>query len=117
MPWKDRSAMDEKASFILEWESGESTVSELCKSFGISRTLAYRYIARYALYGVAGLKEQSRAPRHVWNRTAKDLEEAIVEWRHKKPRLGPLKLREKLRERFRRRRLPAVSTIAAVLKR
>ena len=52
MPWKDRSAMDEKASFILEWESGESTVSELCKSFGISRTLAYRYIARYALYGV-----------------------------------------------------------------
>jgi transposase InsO family protein len=117
MPWKDRSAMDEKASFILEWESGESTVSELCKSFGISRTLAYRYIARYALYGVAGLKEQSRAPRHVWNRTAKDLEEAIVEWRHKKPRLGPLKLLEKLRERFRGRRLPAVSTVAAVLKR
>ena len=37
-----------------EWESGESTVSALCESFGISRTLAYRYIGRY-------LKEASGA--------------------------------------------------------
>jgi transposase InsO family protein len=117
MPWKESSAMDEKASFILEWESGESTVSELCKSFGISRTLAYRYIARYLLQGVAGLQEQSRAPRRVWNRTSKEVEKTIVEWRRRKPRLGPLKLQEKLRERQGARKLPGVSTIALILKR
>ena len=117
MPWKERSAMDEKASFILEWESGESTVSALCESFGISRTLGYRLIARYLLYGLEGLQERSRVARRVWNRTAKDLEEAVVELRRKKPRRGPLKLREKLRERYPRRRLPAVSTIALILKR
>lgn len=109
--------MDEKASFILEWESGESTVSELCTSFGISRTLGYRYIARYLLQGVAGLQEQSRAPRRVWNRTSKEVEEAIVEWRRKRPRLGPLKLQEKLRKRQRAGKLPGVSTIALILKR
>jgi transposase InsO family protein len=117
MPWKESSAMDEKASFILEWESGESTVSELCKSFGISRSLGYRYIARYLLQGVAGLQEQSRAPRRVWNRTSKEVEEAIVEWRRKRPRLGPLKLQEKLRKRQRAGKLPGVSTIALILKR
>jgi hypothetical protein len=109
--------MEEKASFILEWESGESTVSDLCVSFGISRTLAYRYIARYLLQGMAGLQEQSRAPRRVWNRTSKEVEDVIVEWRRKRPRLGPLKLQEKLRKRQRGGNLPAVSTIALILKR
>ncbi len=117
MPWQERSAMDEKSSFILEWESGESTVSALCESFGISRTLAYRYIARYLDYGRSGLLNQSRAPRRVWNRTAGDLEKAIVELRRAKPRRGALKLLEGLRSQYRYRRLPAASTIALILKR
>jgi transposase InsO family protein len=117
MPWKERSAMDEKTSFILEWEAGESTVSALCQSFGISRTLAYRYINRYLDYGPAGLQGQPRAPRRVWNRTAEEFEKAIVELRRQKPRRGALKLREGLRERFGNVPLPAVSTIELILKR
>ena len=117
MPWQERSAMDEKASFIFEWESGESTVSALCESFGISRTLAYRYIGRYLDHGRAGLIDQSRAPRRVWNRTAEDLEQAVIELRRKKPRRGALKLHQLLREQFGRRPVPAVSTIELILKR
>jgi transposase InsO family protein len=110
--------MDEKASFILEWESGESTFTALCKSFGVSRTLGYRYVVRYLLRGVAGLREQSRAPRRVWNRTAPSVERAIVRLRGKWPRIGPLKIFQLLTERYRgRRKLPSVSTIALVLKR
>ena len=118
MPWRKRSAMDEKASFILEWQSGESTFTALCKSFGVSRTLGYRYVLRYLLRGVAGLREQSRAPRRVWNRTAPSVERAIVRLRGKWPRIGPLKIFQLLTERYRgRRKLPSVSTIALVLKR
>lgn len=109
--------MDEKASFIFEWESGESTVSALCESFGISRTLAYRYIGRYLDHGRAGLIEQSRAQRRVWNRTAEDLEQAVLELRRKKPRRGALKLHQLLQEQFGRRSVPAVSTIELILKR
>jgi len=117
MPWQARSTMDEKASFIFEWESGESTISALCESFGISRTLAYRYINRYLDYGRPGLLEQSRAPRRVWNRTAEDLEQAVLELRRKKPRRGALKLQQLLREQFGKRPVPAVSTIELILKR
>ena len=109
--------MDEKTSFIFEWESGESTVSALCESFGISRTLAYRYIARYLDHGRAGLVEQSRAPRRVWNRTAEELEQAIIELRRQKPRRGALKIRKLLWEQFGKQGLPAASTIALILKR
>ncbi len=118
MPWRERSTMDEKASFILEWQSGEHTFTSLCKSFGISRTLGYRYMLRYLLRGPAGLREQSRAPRRVWNRTAPEIERRIVSIRNKWPRMGPLKIFEMLRDRYRGgRKLPSVSTIALVLKR
>jgi transposase InsO family protein len=118
MPWRERSAMDEKASFILEWQSGEGTFSALCRYFGISRKLGYRYVVRFLLRGVAGLRERSRAPRRVWNRTAPDIERAIVGMRGKWPRIGPLKIFQLLTERYRDRpKLPSVSTIALVLKR
>jgi len=118
MPWREQSAMDEKASFILEWESGEHTFTALCKSYGVSRALGYRLVLRYLLRGVAGLKEQSRAPRRVWNRTAPEVERAIVGLRRKWKRIGPLKIYQLLSERYRgRRKVPSVSTIALVLKR
>jgi transposase InsO family protein len=110
--------MDEKASFILEWESGEHTFTALCRSYGVSRTLGYRIVLRYLLRGVAGLREQSRAPRRVWNRTAPEVERAIVGLRHKWKRIGPLKIYQLLSERYHgRRKVPSVSTIALVLKR
>jgi len=108
--------MEEKTSFVLEWESGESTVRALCEAFGISRTLGYRYIARYQDYGMAGLLERSRAPGRVWNRTAAELQQAVLELRRGKPRLGALKLRELLREQFPQRHLPSASTIERLLK-
>jgi transposase InsO family protein len=118
MPWRERSAMEEKASFILEWESGEHTFTALCKSYGISRALGYRLVVRYLLRGVAGLREQSRAPRKVWNRTAPEVEKAIVGLRRKWKRIGPLKIHQLLSERYHgRRKVPSVSTIALVLKR
>ena len=118
MPWRERSTMDEKASFILEWESGEHTFKVLCKSYGVSRALGYRLVLRYLLHGVAGLREQSRAPRRVWNRTVPEVERAIVGLRRKWKRIGPLKIYQLLSERYRgRRKVPSVSTIALVLKR
>ncbi len=110
--------MDEKASFILEWQSGEHSFAALCRAFGISRTLGCRYVLRFVLWGVAGLRERSRAPRRVWNRTAPRIERAIVRLRTRWPRMGPLKILQFLQERYgTRARLPAVSTIALVLKR
>jgi transposase InsO family protein len=118
MPWREQSAMDEKASFILEWEAGEHTFTALCKSYGVSRTAGYRLVARYLLLGVEALRESSRAPRRVWNRTPPEVERAIVVVRGKWKRIGPLKIRQLLRERYRgRRRVPSASTIALVLKR
>ena len=31
MPWKERKALDEKKSFIAEWEREEESLAELCR--------------------------------------------------------------------------------------
>jgi transposase InsO family protein len=117
MPWNQRSAMDEKVSFIMEWEAGDSPITELCEDYGVSSTLAYKYIRRYLNSGIEGLLELSRAPRRVWNRTAGDVEQAVIQLRKRKPRWGALKIRECLQAELGDQPLPAVSTIELILKR
>jgi transposase InsO family protein len=109
--------MDEKIGFIMDWEAAECSVSALCDEYGISRTLAYKYIRRYQEKGIAGLWELSRAPQKVWNRTALEVELAVVQLRKRKPRWGALKIRESLQAELATQQLPAVSTIELILKR
>ena len=117
MPWKARSAMEEKQSFIMEWLAGDSTMKELCKAFGISRTLGYEYVGRYLAGGLAGLKELSRAPRRVWNKTSRPVEKFIVEIRRKHGRWGAQTIHDLMLGAIDDRQLPAVTTIDHILQR
>jgi len=37
LPWKERKALDEKRSFIVDWEREEGSLAELCRRYEISR--------------------------------------------------------------------------------
>ena len=117
MPWKERSVVQEKQAFIMEWMADGISVAELCRTFGISRTLGYRYINRYLKDGMKGLEELSRAPRQVWNKTSPCVEKLIVGIRKIKPRYGALTIYLLLRKAIDRKALPAVSTIDLILRR
>jgi DNA-binding MarR family transcriptional regulator len=60
--WKESTTMEQKIIFICEWRTGKYTITELCRSFEISRPTAYKLIDRFENQGFEGLKEQSRAP-------------------------------------------------------
>jgi histone acetyltransferase (RNA polymerase elongator complex component) len=49
MPWKESTIMEQKIEFICEWRSGNYTITELCRSFEISRPTAYKIIAETML--------------------------------------------------------------------
>jgi transposase len=117
MPWKERSVVQERQSFIMEWMADGISVTELCKAFGISRTLGYVYIRRYLKDGFQGLGELSRAPRRVWNKTPESVEKLIVDIRKHHPRYGALTIYLLLRKAIDWKAIPAVSTIDLILKR
>ncbi len=83
MVWKAKTKMEQKVEFIHEWLTGKYTITELCRSFNISRPTAYKLISRYEKMGFSGLIEQERAPIIHPNRTHYKVEGSILKLKNK----------------------------------
>src|SRR5689334_7643056 len=117
MPWKTSSVMEEKLRFVLEYDSGEYTMRELCQRYGISRETGYVTLRRYRAAGIPGLLERRRATHQHQNQTPEELERMVLELRQAHMHWGPRKLKRILERNEPGRRWPAASTIGALLKR
>lgn len=115
MPWRERGVMDERMSFIVSWQHGETTFAELCRMYGVSRRVGYKWVGRYASEGVEGLKDRSRAPHHHPNAVSVEEASAIIAVRARHPSWGPKKIRAWLRAKQPGAAWPAQSTIAELL--
>jgi transposase InsO family protein len=117
MPWKETTTMEQKIEFICEWRTGKYTITELCKSFEISRPTAYRLIDRFEKQGYEGLREQSRTPRKHPNATKENIVKGILQLKTKHPRWGAKKIKILLFNDFTEQEIPSVVTIHNILKR
>lgn len=93
-------------------------MSDVCRSFGISRKTGYKIFNRYKEAGAEALSDRSRRPVRYANQLPDQVERLIVETRQDKPQWGAHKIRELLLRRLRgEMRIPSQSTIHAVLDR
>ena len=109
--------MNERLKFLAQWQTGEWTMTELCLAFNISRKTGYKWLDRYQVEGLDGLKDRSRAPVDHPNITSAEVEGLIVQARHQHPYWGPRKLLSWLGPRHPQRDWPAESTAGEILKR
>jgi len=109
--------MKERLHFVTDWDRRLYTVTELCARYGVSRKTGYKWLARYADVGVAGLAERSRAPHRCPHRIAPAVAAAIVETRRQHPSWGPRKLLVWLADHRSGLELPAASTAGDLLHR
>jgi len=107
--------MSERKKFIDDYLSGEYSVSELCRRYGISRKTGYKWIQRY-LEGCE-LEDRSSRPHRSPKAVPGWIEDAIVRARKQKPRWGPRKLRDALLLANPGAELPSVSTFASIFRR
>jgi transposase len=114
LPWKATKPVDLRVEFVGRLQRGEP-MTDLCLEYGVSRKTGHKLWNRYQELGVAGLKEQSRAPKWTWNRMAAETAEAVLAMRRKHPTWGPLKLKSTL-ERELGAKLPAASSIGNLLR-
>ena len=117
MPWQKLFPEDQRVQFIVEATYGPSSVVDLCRSFGISRKTAYKWLARYDREGPAGLIDRSRAPHTHPNAIAEDIVGHLVALRRLHPTWGPRKLIASIHAREPELVLPAASTVGDLLKR
>jgi putative transposase len=116
MPWKECHIMDERLRFVARLLDGEK-MAVLCEEFGISRKTGYKIYDRYKDCGVQGLTDRSRRPYRQANQLPAAIEAWIVRLKKEYPTWGAPKIRERLRDRCRDVRCPAISTVHAVLDR
>jgi transposase InsO family protein len=118
--------MDERASFVLAFETARFSMSELCSEYGVSRKTGYKWLSRFREGGIAALADQSRAPHACPHRMSEEMERLFRQERGKHPYWGPRKLldvlhksgSEALRQMLEQgQRLPAASTVGEALKR
>lgn len=117
MGWMETCAMDERMRFVLAVEEAEEPMAAICRRFGVSRKIGYKWLARYREDGVAGLADRSRAPRHHPHEISVEIAERCLAVRRTHPTWGPVKVRAFLERRMPQRRWPAASTIGALFDR
>jgi transposase InsO family protein len=109
--------MDERLRFVARLLEGES-MSDVCRSFGISRKTGYKIFNRYKDEGQEALTDRSRRPVRYANQLPEPVEAMIVRFKKEKPHWGARKIRELLVRRLAGDvRIPAKSTVHAVLDR
>ncbi len=99
MPWKESSVMEERLRFVARLLEGER-MSEVCRSFGISRRTGYKIYDRYKADGLEALTDRSRRPVRYANQLPEQVERMIVAAKREKPHWGARKIRELLIRRL-----------------
>ena len=114
MPWKEYNKMDEKVKFVARLLEGEK-MSHICREFGISRKTGYKIWGRYKDIGFEGITDRSRRPYRSVNQLSEAFVSAIVGIKQEYPKWGAPKIQKILSRRYPDVKMPAISTIHAVL--
>jgi putative transposase len=117
MPWKKTSRQEQRYQLILRMQAGDVSVVELCRGLNISRKTAYKWWWRYQRSRLNGLKDRSRRPKEVPNRTSTLWLQRLRRRRRKHPSWGTRKLQHHLRRDFGEQGLPSVAALSRWLKR
>jgi transposase InsO family protein len=116
MPFTETCPMEERIQMLTDYATGNWTVSELCRRYGVCRDTFYEWYNRRESGEESWFMDRSHAPLHCSHATAAELKDAIVSLRRRFPYLGPRKLLAVLEDREPERSWPAASTIGDILK-
>jgi transposase InsO family protein len=108
--------MELRREFVELARHERANIRQLCARFGISAPTGYKWLARYAAEGAAGLAERSRRPHTSPGRTPALLEALVLAVRDQFPTWGGRKIKAYL-ERHGDSPVPSASTITRILER
>jgi transposase InsO family protein len=113
MPWQEVSVMDQRREFVgLAMQEG-ANVRELCRRFGISPDVGYKWLRRWKR-GDRQLADRSRRPHSIPGRSDAVTEERVLAVRDAHPAWGARKI---VRCLEREGSAPARSTVHEILRR
>ena len=92
MGWMETCAVDERMRFVVAAQEQEESFAAVCRRFGVSRRVGYKWLARFEEEGAAGLFDRPRAPLHRPQSISEGIAERCLEVRRAHPTWGPIKV-------------------------
>jgi transposase InsO family protein len=117
MPWRETDVVEERTRFVLEYESEDYTMAELCRFYGIARKTGYEWVSRYQAAGLPGLQDRRYGCGNHPNQIEERISQQILQLKYKHPSWGAKKLRGYLWRKDKTVVWPAVSTFGEILRR
>ncbi|MGY3488342.1 putative transposase [Bradyrhizobium sp. USDA 4011] len=117
MGWMETCAVDERMRFVVAAQAHEESFAAVCRRFGVSRRVGYKWLARFEKEGAGGLFNRSRAPLHHPQGIAEGIAARCLEVRRAHPTWGPIKVLAFLERKSPRTAWPAASTIGELFDR
>jgi transposase InsO family protein len=117
MPFKEICRMEERVRMLADYDTGNWSVLELCRRYGVCRDTFYEWRKRRDDGDAGWFADRSHAVAHCPHATDGALVEAIVALRRRFAHLGPRKLLWMLERQAPTTCWPAASTIGDILKR
>lgn len=114
MPWTETVTM-QRLEFILACQSGEETITDICRRYGISRKTGYKWLNRFDPLILASLENRSRARHAQPDKLPPDVAECLLRFREAHPDWGPKKIRHWFLNHDAAFSVPAASTIGDLL--
>lgn len=108
--------MSQRLEFVSMARQEGRNLAELCRRFGISRKVGYKWLKRYSQEGIVGLEDRSRRPQKSPSRTRGEVEEAVLGIRRVHTAWGGRKIKARL-QRLGWTGVPSPSTITEILRR
>jgi transposase InsO family protein len=116
MPFEETCRVEERIRMLCDYESGNWSVSELCRRYGVCRDTFYAWRERKAGGDGEWFRDRSHAPLTCPHRTAGTIAEKVVAARRRFPYLGPRKLLAVLNREAPGTAWPAASTMGGIVK-
>lgn len=116
MPFSETCRMEERIRMLCDYDTGNWSVSELCRRYGVCRDTFYAWRQRRESGEADWFVDRSHAPLRRSHTTEPALRDAIILLRRRFPHLGPRKLSAMLTRRAPATCWPAASTIGDILK-
>ena len=113
MPWESKTVEKLREEFVLAAKSAHN-FSSLCREFGITRKTGYKWVDRFKNQNE--LKDQSRKPNLIANKTPIEIEEVILALRNENPGWGAKTIKQVL-ENHGHENIPCVKTVNNILNR
>jgi putative transposase len=92
MPWKETTVLNQRFEFVQEALKGLMPFSQLCRKYGISERIGYKWKNRFIQFGMSGLSDLSKAPKSTPESLSEDVIIRIVNLRIAHPTWGSKKL-------------------------